>query len=83
MQSDMAVKMTHFSFMLTVNLEKSLHHCTFLYIGVSKSTVWGRKKEPEREMAKLSNRIAGEIHPRKMQTGTRRYSPCSWREAQN
>lgn len=85
MQRDMAVKVTDFSFMLTVNLE-NLCIIVHSYIQVLANPLYGiekTRKETERYMAKLSNRIAGEINPRKMQTGTRKYSPCSWEEAQN
>lgn len=77
MRSDMTVKVTYFSFVLTVNLSMIVHP----YIQELANDLYGLEKareEPGKDMTKLWNRIAGKIHPRKMQTGTRGYSPCSW-----
>ena len=75
MQSDMTVKVTYFSFILTVNLE-NLSIIVLPYIQELANPLYGlekTRKEPGKDTTKLSNRIAGDIHPRKMQTGTRKY----------
>lgn len=85
MQSDMTVKVTHFSFILTVNLE-NLSIIAHPYIQELANPLYGlenTKKEPGKDMTKLSKKTAGENHPRKIQTGTRRESPCSWMNTQN
>lgn len=70
MQSDVTVKVTHFSFILTVNLQ-NLSIVVHPYTQEFANPLYGlekTRKEPGKDMTKLSNRIAGEIHPRKMQT---------------